>query len=126
MFWQVICTCEGWYYKINCKYERCKLTKTKACCKYVSCSFIYSFILLEVFHQTNLMNWDTSNFFKIWSSKNVWNFDVYLIKFMGWNKFGEIILTMYEWQSLNSWLVTVLLSFSEGLIFDFVSCKIFC
>ena len=46
MFWQVICACEGRYHKINYKYERCKLTKTKTCCKNISCSFIYSFIFL--------------------------------------------------------------------------------
>ena len=36
VFWRVICTCEGRYYKINYKYEKCKLTKTKAYCKNIS------------------------------------------------------------------------------------------
>ena len=46
MFWRLICTCEGRYYKINYKYQGCKLTKTKGCCKSISCSFICGFILI--------------------------------------------------------------------------------
>ena len=30
IFWQVTCTCEGQYYKINYKYDRCKLIKISA------------------------------------------------------------------------------------------------
>ena len=38
----VVCTGKQQYYKINYKYERFKHTKTKACCKNISCSFICS------------------------------------------------------------------------------------
>ena len=67
MFWQVICTCEG-YYKLNYKYERFQCNKINTCCRNISCSFICSFMLLiflscgdlkflfNVFHQINLMN----------------------------------------------------------------------
>ena len=44
-----ICTCEGWYYRINQKYERGKSSKTKVCCRYILCSFIHSFIVLFSF-----------------------------------------------------------------------------
>ena len=30
IFWQATCTCEGQYYKINYKYDRCKLIKISA------------------------------------------------------------------------------------------------
>ena len=56
-FWQVICFCERWYYKIKYKYERCKHTKTKSCYKYISCWFICSFI----FFNFSFLWW-----FKIW------------------------------------------------------------
>ena len=47
MFWQVICFCEQWYYKIKYKYERCKHTKTKSCNKNISCWFICSCIFFN-------------------------------------------------------------------------------
>ena len=68
MFWQVLCFCKPWYFKINYKYERCKHTKTKSCYKNISCWFICSFIFFNfsslwwfkiwfnVFHPTNFMN----------------------------------------------------------------------
>ena len=40
------CTYEERYYKINYKYKRCKHTKTKDCCRNMSCSFICNFIFL--------------------------------------------------------------------------------
>ena len=75
MFWWVICTCDQRYYKINYKYERCKHTKTKSCYKNISCWFIESFALFIssslwwfkiwfVFHPTNLINKNTSDFLK--------------------------------------------------------------
>ena len=39
-------TCQERYYTINYKYERHKHTKTKACRKNISCSFIYGFTFL--------------------------------------------------------------------------------
>ena len=73
MFWPVICNCEKQYYKINYKHERCKCTKTKACCRNISCSCMCNFISfwLNVFHKTNSMNENTSYFLKVWSNKNL-------------------------------------------------------
>ena len=49
MFYQVICTCERQYYKINYKYERYECTKTKACCRNISSSSICSLIFFIFF-----------------------------------------------------------------------------
>ena len=105
IFWQVICTCEGEYCKTNYKYEICQHTKTNACCRNISCSFICSFILwifllcgnfkiwLNVSHQTNLINKNKSYFLKIWSNKNLSKFALYTL----WNLFDPTNLIKLIW-----------------------------
>ena len=107
MFLRVNCTCQGRFYTINYKCERCKRTKTKACCKNISCLFICSFIFLYFSSDAVIQNFDgvlfvrliwwnkTFYLLKIGSNKNVSNFVVYIIKFIWFNP-GDIIYNIYD------------------------------
>ena len=67
-----------------------------------------------------------SYFLNIWSNKNVWNIDLYINKFIWFNKFDEIRPCINGDLSIVDWLSCVTFFSLKKLKSDFVGCKIFC